>query len=159
MWQCFPGKKGFKISTAGILLWGRTECLKITYFDDMIKAKLHLKKSYMGDPNETNLQWSYNYTGNWLGKGSHSECNYFMFDACKSPRYAKRMTVAYLSFCSSCSFSLPSMKVVDSADSGQNSEEQKWGRNALILFIGDLYPFYCFLSLQSFCPLVTQFPT
>lgn len=139
----FLAKKGFKISTVGTLLWGRTGCSKIVCFDDMIKAKLHLEKVLHGG-SEWKWQWSCNCTGDWLGKSSHSECNYFMRDARKSPRYAKRLLVAYLSFCSSCSFSLPSMKVVDGADSGQNNEEQKWGRNALMLFIGDLYPFLLF---------------
>lgn len=123
-----------------------------------LKQNYIFKKSYMGDLSENNLRWSCNCTGNWLGKGSHSECNYFMRDAHKSPRSANRMAVAYLSFCSSCSFSLPSMKVVDSADSGQNSEEQKWGRNALILFIGDLTLFIVFCHFSHFVPWLLSFP-
>ena len=110
----------------------------------MIKASCIFKNSYMGDPSENNLQWSCNGTGSWLVKGPHSECSYFMPGARKSLRYAKSTAGAYLSFCSSCPLSLHSMKVVDSADSGQNSEEQKIRSQCThFLYRWPPYPFYC----------------
>ena len=56
--------------------------------------------------------------------GPHSECSYFMPGAHKSLRYAKRTAGAYMFFCSSCPFSPHSVKVVDSADSGQRRGEE-----------------------------------
>ena len=94
--------------------------------------------------------------------GPHSECSYFMPGAHKSLRYAKRTAGAYMFFCSSCPFSPHSVKVVDSADSGQNREEQKI-RSQCTHFLYRCPPmhtlFIVVLSLHSFCPLVTQFPT
>ena len=80
--------------------------------------------------------------------GPYSECSYFMPGAHKSLRYAKRTAGVYMSFCSSCPFSLHSMKVVDSAVSGQNREEQKI-RSQCTHFLyrwaphPPQHPFYC----------------
>ena len=93
--------------------------------------------------------------------GPHSECSYFMPGAHKSLRYAKRTAGAYMFFCSSCPFSLHSVKVVDSADSGQNREEQKIRSQCthFLYMCPPMHPFIVVLSFHSFCPLVTQFPT
>lgn len=118
----------------------------------------------MGDSREYNLQWSCTSTGNWRVKGPHSERNYFMCGAPKSLRHVcqeNNWASRSLSLCSSCSFSLPSMKVVDKADPGHNSEEQKLGRNALTSFTGDCSTLFycCFCHFTHFCPLSTPFPT
>lgn len=77
--------------------------------------------------------------------GPHSECSYFMPGAHKSLRYAKRTAGAYMFFCSSCPFSLHSVKVVDSADSGQNREEQKIRSQCthFLYMCPPTHPFYC----------------
>lgn len=64
-------------------------------------------------------------------------------------------------FCSSCPFSLHSVKVVDSADSGQNREEQKIRSQCthFLYMCPPTHPFIVVLSFHSFGPLVTQFPT
>lgn len=58
MTSLFLAKKGFEITIVRTFLLERKDFLKVICFDDMIKAKLHLKNSYTGDRSEYNLQSS-----------------------------------------------------------------------------------------------------
>lgn len=103
----------------------------------MIKAKLHLKNSYMGDWSEYNLQGSCNIQEIVKLKGHLQNTLISCLDHTGCEVCAKGKAGAWISLCSSCPSPLPSMKVVDNAHFGQKSEEQKLGHKALTSFIGD----------------------